>query len=179
RTRATASVYRRLNMPPCLRRELVDVLTVSPSRRRLRWRWLDIHDPTQDLSPFLERCTLLVVTIAVVDGGHRAVRHASMVEDMRDVKAIDARFAHVRRRGPSQVVRAAVERHAAVAQGRCGLLCTGSHTGVTVVREHVSVVGVLRPCSSVQHYENHRGERHPVWFMVLRDLSRNQPPACV
>jgi hypothetical protein len=45
-----------------------------------------------------------------------------MVQNVRDVKAIDAGFTHVRRRGPSQIMRAEVERHAAVAEGGCGLL---------------------------------------------------------
>jgi hypothetical protein len=56
-----------------------------------------------------------------------------MVQDMRDVKAIDTRFAHVRRHGPSQVVRAEVERDSALAEDGCRLLCPISHTGVAVI----------------------------------------------
>jgi hypothetical protein len=40
--------------------DLVDVFTASPSRRRRRRRWLDIHDRRQYLRPFLERRALLL-----------------------------------------------------------------------------------------------------------------------
>ena len=57
--------------------------------------------------------------------------------------------------------------------------CAVSHTGVTVVREHVSVVGVLRTCSSTQDFKDHRRERDSVRVVVLRDVAGNQPPASV
>src|SRR4051794_23004280 len=110
RRRATDLLECTTGGTPGPRLELVDVPTASPSRRRRRRRWLDIHDPGQYVRPFLERrALLLVVAVAVVDGRHRVVRDAAVIEHVRDVEPVDAGFAHIGRGRTAEVVRAKVE----------------------------------------------------------------------
>jgi hypothetical protein len=92
------------------------------------------------------------------------------------VKAINARFAHVRRRGPSQVVRAEVERQAAVAEHGRGLLRTVGHAGGAVIGEDVALIAVLGLRTSLENLQHHRRERHPVRIGVLGGFRRDRPP---
>ena len=94
--RVQAQTTRNPCAPERMGTELVHILTVNPPRRCRRRRGLDLHDSGQHFGPLLEgRPLLLVVAVAIVNGRDRAVRHTAMVEDMRDVEAINARLAHV------------------------------------------------------------------------------------
>jgi hypothetical protein len=99
-----------------------------------------------------------------------------MDQHVRDVKAIDAGFTHMRGCRPSQIMRTELERHTAIAQ-HCGSLFRPiDDAGRPMIREDVSLVAVLggRALENLQHA---RCEGNPVRVGVLGRRRRNQPPA--
>ena len=72
-----------------------------------------------------------------------ALRKAATVPDIRDVKAVDSHFAHVRCRVSSQAVRAEREQHAALAGG-------GPQPSLLVIRKRTKVTNCALIASALE-----------------------------